>query len=105
MLNEFHRATAYAKAHPEQILKPYFSGDVFTDAESLPQVYRVTSSRQFSGKVIVTVWMYWNDDSIGKMKRKVRVVLLKQNKHWLIDNLLYEAGENLVTQLKRPSYY
>ncbi len=105
MLYEFRREAAYAKAHPDLQLKPYFSGDVFTDAESLPQVFRVTSVRQEKNKAIVTVWVYWNDNTVGKMKRKIRVVLLQSQTQWLIDNLLYEDGKDLVTQLKRPSYY
>lgn len=105
MLYEFRRETEYAKAHPDPPLKPYFSGDVFTDAESLPQVFRVTKAKEEKDKAIVTVWVYWNDNTVGKMKRKIQVVLLRSQTRWLIDNLLYDDGKDLVTQLKRPSYY
>lgn len=102
---EFQRETEYAKAHPGLILKPYFSGDVFTDAESLPQVYKVTKARVTKDKAIVTVWVYWNDETVGKMKRKIQVVMVPSKTRWLIDNLLYDDGKDLVAQLKRPSYY
>jgi|SRR5215470_18406694 len=104
MLYEFRREREYMKANADQALKPYFSGDVFTDSESLPQVFRVTGSKQDGDRAWVTVVVYWNDNTVGKMKRRVRVVLAKQEGNWLIDNLLYEEGKDLVSELKRPSY-
>jgi hypothetical protein len=105
LLKEFQRETDYAKVHPDLILKPYFSGDVFTDAESLPQVFRVTKAKLANDGAIVTVWVYWNDDTVGKMKRKIQVVMVRSQTRWLIDNLLYENDEDLVKLLKRTSYY
>ncbi len=105
ILYEFRRGDDYAKAHPDPPPKAYFDGDVFTNAGSLPQVYRVTGSKQEKGKATVTVWVYWNDNTVGKMSRKIRVVMVQSQTRWLIDNLLYEDGKDLVTQLKRPSYY
>jgi hypothetical protein len=105
MLYEFRREREYAKDNADQPLKPYFSGDVFTDSESLPQVFRVTRSKQDGDRAWVTVVVYWNDNIVGKMKRRIRVVLAKQNGNWLIDNLLYEEGKDLLSELKRPSYY
>ncbi len=105
MLYEFRREKEYAKAHAGQPQKPYFSGDVFTDSESLPQVFRITGAKQNGNRAWVTVMVYWNDNTVGKMKRKIRVVLMKQEENWLIDNLLYEQGKDLVSELRRPSYY
>jgi hypothetical protein len=105
MLYEFRRERECAKANADQPLKPYFSGDVFTDSGSSPQVFRVTGSKQDGDKAWVTVVVYWNDNTVGKMKRRIRVVLAKREGNWLIDNLLYEQGKDLVSELKRPNYY
>jgi len=105
MLYEFSREREYEKVNADQPQKPYFSGDVFTDSESYPQIFRITGSKQEGGRAWVTVVVYWNDNTVGRMKRRIRVVLAKQEGNWLIDNLLYEEGKDLVSELKRPSYY
>ena len=107
MLSEFRRDAAYAKAHPDPPPKNYFSGDVFTNSEEYPHFFRVTTAKEEKGRAIVTVWVYWRDKTLGTSGRKIRVVLLHSQTGWLIDNLLYQDGKDLVTQLKRPKskYY
>jgi hypothetical protein len=105
MLYEFRREREYAKANADQPLKSYFSGDVFTHSDSLPQVFRVTGAKQDGDKARVTVVVYWNDNTVGKMKKRIRVVLAKREGNWLFNNLLYEDGKDLVSKLKRPNYY
>lgn len=104
MLNEFKREEEYGKTHNHPPEKSYFAGDVFTDSESFPQVYRVTDSVQSKSKATVTVIVYWNDNIVGTMKRKVRLILCRKNQQWLIDDVLYEDGQNLVKKLNRPVY-
>jgi len=105
MLYEFRREREYAKANADQPLKPYFCGDVFSDSESLPQAFRVMGAKQDGDRARVTVVVYWNNNTVGKMKRRIGVVLVKREGNWLIENLLYEQGKDLVSELKRPNYY
>lgn len=100
LMSEFEREAANAKANPDLILKPFISGDIFTDSESPPQVFKITDATQFKNTAIITVWVYWNDETIGKMKRKIKVVMVSSANRWLIGNVIYEDGD-LLNRLKR----
>ena len=106
MLYEFQRADEMEqKYRGEDARKPYFSGDVFTDSESPPQVFRIGDSTQRGKTAEVTVWCHWNDNVVGKMKRRIVVVLVLHQNTWLIDDLKYENGSGLVSELSRKDYF
>lgn len=100
LLSEFRREAENAGANPELTLKPRICGDIFTDSESPPQVFRAVNATQSKGRAIVTVFVYWNDETVGRMKRKIKVVLISSSNRWLIDNLIYEDDKDLITKLK-----
>jgi hypothetical protein len=105
MLYEFKRADANKTDENGNLMKPYISGDVFTNSESPPQVFRIGRSMQKITWATVIVSCYWNDNVIGKMRKKVTVRLVPSGNTWLIDNVIYEDGQDLITQFSRPVYF
>jgi hypothetical protein len=106
MLHELRRAEAVEREYTGiNAKKPDISGDVFTNSESPPQVFRLGKSSQRKGIAEVDVWCYWNDQTIGRMKRQVKVQLVFSRGKWLIDNLVYEDGSDLVSMLSRHDYF
>jgi len=106
MLHELQRAEEVEREYKgADAKKPYISGDVFTNSESPPQVFRLGKSSQSRGTAEVEVWCYWNDQTVGRMKSRMRVLLVLVKDKWLIDNLVYEDGTNLVSMLSRRDYF
>lgn len=106
MLHELRRAAEVEREYTGvNAKKPYISGDMFTNSENPPQVFRLGKSSQKRGTAEVDVWCYWNDQTIGRMKRRVKVRLVLSKGKWLIDNLLYEGGSDLVSMLSRRDYF
>lgn len=105
MLHELRRADANEKDENGNPMKPYISGDVFTNSESPPQVFRIGRSQEKRTWATVVVFCYWNDNVIGKMRKKVVVRLVPSGNTWLIDNIIDEDGEDLITEFSRPVYF
>lgn len=106
MLRELSRAAEVEREYTGvDAKKPYISGDVFTNSESPPQIFRLGKLSQSRRRAEVEVWCYWNDQTIGRMKRRVKVQLAFIQGRWLIDNLVYEDGRDLVSMLGRSDYF
>ncbi|MEO8573256.1 MAG: hypothetical protein ABI481_04745 [Pyrinomonadaceae bacterium] len=105
MLYELQREEANKTDEDGNAMKPYISGDVFTNSESPPQVFRIGRSIQTRTWATVVVDCYWNDNTVGKMRRKVIVRLVPHGRTWLIDNLVEEDGRDLITDFSRPVYF
>jgi hypothetical protein len=105
MLHELRRADTNERDEDGNPMKPHISGDVFTNSESPPQVFRIGRSQEKRTRATVVVFCYWNDNVIGKMRKKVTVRLVPRGNTWLIDNVIDEDGKDLITEFSRPVYF
>jgi hypothetical protein len=105
MLYELRRADANETDENGNPMKPHISGDVFTGSESPPQVFRIGRSVQKTNWATVVVDCYWNDNVVGKARKQVIVRLVPSGNTWLIDNVIYEDGQDLITDFSRPVYF
>ena len=105
MLYELRRARENQTDENGNKMKPYISGDVFTDSESPPQIFRIGRSVQKLTWATVVVNCYWNDNTIGKARKSVTLRLVPSGNTWLIDNVIYEDGTDLITELSRAVYF
>ena len=105
MLYELKRADANKTDENGNLMKPYISGDVFTQSESPPQVFRIGRSVEKRTWATVVVNCYWNDNTIGKMRKKVTVRLVPSGSTWLIDNVIDEDGQDIITEFSRAVYF
>lgn len=105
MLYELHRANANQRDKDGNPMKPHIVGDVFTNSESPPQVFRIGRSIQKSSWTTVTVICYWNDNVIGKTNKRVTIRLVPGGNTWLIDNVINEDGRDLITDFSRSDYF
>lgn len=105
MLYELRRADANERDENGNEMKPYISGDVFTSSESPPQVFRIGRSQENRTRAAVVVYCYWNDNVIGKDRKKVTVRLVPSGNTWLIDNVIDEVGKDLISVFSRPVYF
>jgi hypothetical protein len=105
MLFELDRADANQRDGDGNPMKPHISGDVFTASESPAQVFKIGRSDENKHSATVEVICYWNDDTVGKTKKKVTVVLVSGKSTWLIDNVIEEDGWNIIADFSRKDYF
>ena len=105
MLYELDRADANERDADGNPMKPHISGDVFTASESSPGAFRIGRSVERKYSATVEIYCYWNDDTVGKARKKVNIILVASKSSWLIDNVIEEDGWNIITDFSRKNYF
>jgi hypothetical protein len=103
---ELDRAAKAAAAHggPDQY-KPFVAGDVFTSSEDSADSFRVGVATITGDTAKVPVACLFTRGPVIEAPRKdVVVVVVLVDGAWLIDNVLYGDGSDLVDLLSRPDY-
>ena len=99
MVNEFRRAAAHRKTHPDDV--PFVDGDPFTNAQEYPDTFRAGRAAVRGDAAEVPVTFRWRATAETKT---VRVELRRRKGRWLISNLTPEGGADLLKLLRRPAY-
>ncbi len=88
-----------------QSYKPFVAGDVFTHSEEPADAFRVAGAERTGETARVRVFASWSKDSSdGARELGMRVVVVRVGGRWLVDNVLYDDGDDLVDLLSRPDY-
>ena len=101
-LDRYDRAAA-ANGGPQNY-KPFIAGDVFTHSEEPADAFRVEGAETTGATAKVRVVASWRESSDGPREVEITVVLARERGRWLIDNLLFDDGDDLVDLLSRPDY-
>lgn len=101
-LDRYDKAAA-ANGGPANF-KPFVAGDVFTGTEETPDTYRLGRAEVSGATAKVPVTVRWTGANAGNPDRTVTVVMTRAGGRWLVDNVIYPDGNDLVDLLGRPEY-
>jgi hypothetical protein len=102
-LDRFDKAAA-ANGGPQNY-KPFIAGDVFTHSEGPADAFRVAGAERAGQTARVRVFASWSAESEdGARELGMTVVVVRVGGRWLVDNVLYDDGDDLVDLLSRPDY-
>ena len=106
LVHELDRYDVAAAANGgPQNYKPFIAGDVFTHSEGPADTFRVGGAERSGQTARVRVVAVWSEDSEdGAREVGMTVVVVRVRGKWLVDNVLYDDGDDLVDLLSRPDY-